>query len=476
MILISLAVLLVPLSASAFEYKGDGVAMDIPDGSGIYYYTPNGTNMTGDMLAAAREESPLVLTGVYSEDGVLSYSLKLVREETQPAGEETETTPVQGKAADVKENLAEEYTLSEDAAETIAGREAVILAGDSLKNPDYAVKACILEEGGYLYVSTMIYRKDEGNASFEAATAQLGTMKLGGDTEVSPEPTPEETPSPTAKPTLEPVPEVTESTVPLEMPELKHGIPNGFLQYPLILALFAALIVIMILTVLLIAKHRKSKRNNIPEAKDAEYEERIGRSGRPLPQINEPINPEKTERDREELVKDNGDKDSVQDYIRGEEGTNDLQKEKMHALYDRWRREAQFALQPIKPEYSGDAVHPLELEEMKPDAVRKNPGIVSEVYDENAELIRGFDLKAKGDYIFAAKEFHECAKHTADKAIGKTADLQTVECLTLAKEYKAALVLAVKVFYKDYEYSLEEREKLKSMIVILKKTNRRNGS
>ena len=64
-------------------------------------------------------------------------------------------------------------------------------------------------------------------------------------------------------------------------------------------------------------------------------------------------------------------------------------------------------------------------------------------------------------------------KHTEDKMIQKTADLQTVECLTLAKQYDAALVLAIKVFYKEYEYSVEEREKLKSMIIILKKTSRR---
>ena len=52
--------------------------------------------------------------------------------------------------------------------------------------------------------------------------------------------------------------------------------------------------------------------------------------------------------------------------------------------------------------------------------------------------------------------------------------MQAVECLTLAKEFDAALVLAVKIFYKDYDYSVEEREKLKSMIIILKKTSRRN--
>ena len=101
------------------------------------------------------------------------------------------------------------------------------------------------------------------------------------------------------------------------------------------------------------------------------------------------------------------------------------------------------------------------------------PRTMIKIYDAEAELIRGFDLKARKDYIFAAKQFRECARHAADQTIRKRADMQAVDCLTLAKEFDAALVLAVKIFYKDYDYSVEEREKLKSMIIILKKTSRR---
>ena len=62
-----LAFLLFPVTAHAFSYQGDGILLEIPDGSNIYYYTPNGTNMTGEMLMAAQEENPMALTGAYNK-------------------------------------------------------------------------------------------------------------------------------------------------------------------------------------------------------------------------------------------------------------------------------------------------------------------------------------------------------------------------------------------------------------------------
>ena len=161
-------ILLLPFSAYAFEYREDGMAIDVPDGSNIYYYTATGTNMTGEMLDAAQEEAPLVLTGAYSEDGILLYSLKITREEAEPA-QENGTGAAREKAAAVKETLAEEYAFSEDTEETAAGRQSVVLSGDSLKNPDYAVKLYVLEDGGKVYTATVIYRKSAGGQHLNAA-------------------------------------------------------------------------------------------------------------------------------------------------------------------------------------------------------------------------------------------------------------------------------------------------------------------
>lgn len=441
-------------TAHAFQYQGDGLVMDIPDGSGTYYYTPNGTNMTGEMLSAAQEENPLALIGSYA-DNILSYSLKIVREETVSA-EDGEASPVQAKAAAIRESLAEEYAFSEDAEETVAGKQAAAVSGDSLKNPDYGTKISVLEDSGYVYTVTIIYRKSEDGQALAAAETQLGTLRLGADAvpTVAPTatPSPTVTPSPKVEPSPEPTQEVTASMAPLETkaPEQNEDAfaPDTVLQSPLFLPLLIGLAVVVLLVILLAVRHRKNKGGARTE--EPGYGGRVGRSGKPLPVMRE----QEAEVQEPPLQLQLPPVQEKEEFVPPEE-----------SLPGHGRRieavESREYVTPLPPEQS--------LEELCSGSRKK----VVEIYDAEAELIRGFDLKAKGDYVFAAREFHECAKHTADKTIGKTADMQTVECLTLAKEYDAALVLAVKVFYKDHEYSLEEREKLKSMIVILKKTSRR---
>ena len=49
-------------------------------------------------------------------------------------------------------------------------------------------------------------------------------------------------------------------------------------------------------------------------------------------------------------------------------------------------------------------------------------------------LPRAYWLMDAGDYIMAAKQFHECAKNSTDSAVRNVSELKTVECLKLAGE------------------------------------------
>lgn len=92
-----------------------------------------------------------------------------------------------------------------------------------------------------------------------------------------------------------------------------------------------------------------------------------------------------------------------------------------------------------------------------------------EMTDVQKDMTKAFELKKHGEYIFAAKLFHDCVGRTEDKQLKKTADMQTIECLIQAKEYSAALRKTLKVFYRDYDFTLDEHMKLQSIINLLRK-------
>ena len=75
-------------------------------------------------------------------------------------------------------------------------------------------------------------------------------------------------------------------------------------------------------------------------------------------------------------------------------------------------------------------------------------------------LPRAYWLMDAGDYIMAAKQFHECAKNSTDSAVRNVSELKTVECLKLAGEYAAAYVKARQLLLKDYGYTEEEKFQL----------------
>ena len=523
------AIMITPIHSYAFPYAKDGLSMEIPDGSGVYYYTPDGTNMTGRMLMSAQEKAPVLMTGVYGGNGVLSYSLKVDREEASAGGAGQagdKTASVQTKAAKLKESLAEEYSFSENREETVAGRQAAALYGDSLKNPGYGTRIDVLEDGGFLYTVTIIYRKSGDNASWNAAAAQLATLKLGtgltpdgtpgtepdgmpgtepvqegtpaltpglesasagtqeygsvseGTPESGPasegvpesgpaseetpesgpvsegppgtvltsEGTPEPGPASEEPPTAPSVPGIMASMVPLETLESSAAVVDRILK-PLLMPLAIAAAAIVILTILAVVLAKRHGKGGEPGGKGGKPGGRVGKpdrkGGKPDRKGGKPGG--RVGKSRRRGGKPGGEPGGKPGGKPGGEPGGEPREINMQM---EWSEKSLSVLKDLDAEARQYAREALE---------------------------RGLALEADEEYIAAAKKFRTCAKLAQNKAARKTADLQTIKCLVLAEEYDAALVLAVKLLYEDYDYTAKERKSLDSAIRMLEKAGGRKG-
>lgn len=410
LIMVILVAAAMPMQGYAAEYRGNGLAIELTEGSNAYYYTPDGTNMTGEMLESAREDGPLVLEGIYAEDGTLAYSLKITKETV--SGENA----ISDKADKIKETMSAEYAFGDETEGMLAGRTAILISGDSLNNEAYAVKAYVTEDAGYIYTILVIYQKADDNRYLTKAEEQIGTLKLGTDMEPTASPTPE--PTVTIPPTPEATtPEVTSTTesLPLETPddtEQQAGIEIvNLLGNPIMWILVGIVVVIVVLVLLLVIQGRKKKA---------------------------------LEQERNELRKlETGMQTNMNNVSFPAVSAQE-------AWLEDWRGSG-LLNQAMEREAAG--AYPAQWADR---------GSIAD-----KEMVEAFQLKKNKDYIFAARMFHACVKHAKDKNIQKIADMQTIECLILSKQYSAALVLIKKVLYKDYDFSMEDRKRLQSMMLIL---------
>lgn len=173
LVLTMILVLGMPICAQAFNYTDDtaGFSIDIPEGSRIYYYTPNGTNMSGELLQKAEQEAVNLMIGSYNEEGYLGYSLKV----TAVNGE---TTP-EDQLTQMRDSMVADYTFDEAfASETVAGATASVLRGKSSKDGAYSICVYALSNDTLTYTVPIIYKDVPGDEYLNSAIAVLNTLNL----------------------------------------------------------------------------------------------------------------------------------------------------------------------------------------------------------------------------------------------------------------------------------------------------------
>lgn len=416
---VALIIAVLPLAAFAKEYTGTDFRINIPDGDNIYYYTPDETNMSGEMLEKAREDTNVkLLTGVYgdSNGGPLLYSLK-IEAQAAPADETGAVDEAAARSArldEVKTAQAAQYTFGETTQETLGGIQADTVVGDSADYDNYEEKLWTLVYGGQIYTVTVIYDTGGEGANLALADQQLGTLAFGMP-QPTPEPTLEPTPMPTASAEATALQESVPTVIEMEpMPEetASKGLGSlriGDMEIPYLWLMIGGAAVVAVIVILAVRTSSRKRKNESWQAEQEPY------GGQPQSRRNGMYPEEKGYR-RPEL---------------SEEWQDALKQERaVHRGYTVGYTNG----------YANTAAVP-------------GPGLQD-------MLPRAYWLMDAGDYIMAAKQFHECAKNSTDSAVRNVSELKTVECLKLAGEYAAAYVKARQLLLKDYGYTEEEKFQL----------------
>lgn len=419
-ILLLIMLLTVAVPAYAGKLETSGITIELPDSGNVYYMTQDETNMRGDMLQSAREEENLVLSvGVYDENEeqqFLHYFLKLYEEEgTNTAAKMEQLRGLKGYLFD------EEITQHE-----VALLQAEVLTGTSANDPAYAVRMYVFSNGGRTYTLNLAYKITEDDVYLNEAVKQAETLALSANKQLPP---PTHVATQTAQPSTSPTSVVSTNPVvtlaPMPTQQAQYTIVFSELgqeQQLLICGIGGSIIVMLIiLIIVLIRNRRKAKRAQKEQINSGVYYE-------PQPAVNQYRESPPRRIEPEAIVP----------TVRNQPPEEEWPQERL------W--------QPL-PQMEVNLAH----------LVPEQGVSISE------ELLKAYEMKNRRAYIFAAKMFHDIVKRSNDKTISKAADLQIVECLIEAKQYKAALKKAGKIFYKDYAYTLEERSRLKLLVAILKK-------
>lgn len=425
--LLVMGILLAGSAAQAKPYAADGFTIEIPDGTNVYYYTPRDTNMTDEsMLESAQSEPDVVfLTGVYTKDdaqGLLSlaYSLKIVRTPAQTGEDETQQRTA--RLQELTQQLSEGYTFTQQEEEELAGQPAARIDGDSMAEA-YSIRIYTTLYDGSIYTVTLIYKQAEDDQYLNGALAQLRTLTFGVQTAVSQQPaqaavqteTPSSVPPASASPQASANVPDTGSAMPLTPIEEDTSPPAvRFLADNLLLVCVGVGIIVLAVTILiLILRLRRQKQRNIQAVAEMQ---------------------------------------SVADAV----PRQPIFRDEIHPATPNERPIVQEAPRQEKEETPAE------------EKTAATNGLWTQGAVEEA-LRRAYALKGKKDYIYAAKQFNDAAKHADDVAVKKAAEMQVIKCLISAKQPAAALKKAQKAIMKDYGYTIDERVKLKSIIQILKK-------
>ncbi len=308
----------------------------------------------------------------------------------------------EGGIKSAAEAMGADYSFGEATDETVGGYGARVMNAVSGKNPDYAVRLYEIEKEGNSYLVTLIYKTAGDDQYLKGAMAQLNTLKLGADAIVvaapTPTPTPISTPAPSPTAAIQ-TQETALSVQPLMPVVSKQEKTETFAGWvvPTLLMVGAAAAVI---TIVLLLRKRNNVRRTRPTVHVWQEEGQGYAAGYGYQKIAPQIQPQM-------------DKKSF--------------AEGFTAGYTAGYR----------------SVTPPRIEDRGEDM-----------------LSRAYRVKDRGDYILAAQAFHEYAKETNDAQQRSSADVETVECLMLAKQEEAAYKLAKKLLLSGRKFTATQTQML----------------
>lgn len=314
MVAVAILILLLPTVAFA-QYTDEKLqfTIDIPQGEGIYFYTPEESNMFADLLEKVHSDPDDVrfLINEYDENNALAYSLKVSSADLQNflppeaynknedatliipndiTGLNSEQLTAFSQALEAF--YSDYYDISEISPSTLNGELSYLLKGTSLVNSNYSAEINSTIKDGSIATLTLTY--NSGNPNNEEKVRGLANSFVFALPVATPSPTPAPTPEPTPDPTPEPTPELTpEPTIqptPQPTPEQTGiagffaGIANSFnvayntdpyfMYY--VIGAAAILILVIIIVIVSASKNKKAKAaeavlEEVHEEKNVEY-------------------------------------------------------------------------------------------------------------------------------------------------------------------------------------------------------------
>ena len=309
--------LMVPVCAFAFPYSdpaGD-FTMEIPEDTGVYYYTPGGTNMSEELLASIQNqnENLALMIASYAADNSLSYSLGITETpltisavpEGTGASSDLSAPSVPANVLDVTDfsilneqqiqylvrqkeaEFGADYVFDPYSLETINGKTAIVFSGRLAEDNGYTSKIYMVAQNNTNFCITIMYKNDSADTYLNQALLVLnslqfstaGTAAATASPSADPAASAAVTPEPTALPTIEPTPTPATGVAGF-FTDLGGKIQNAYYSDPnfVFYVIGIAVIIAVVIILILLLKSRKRKKQNGDGGKPPLPEDHVGPS------------------------------------------------------------------------------------------------------------------------------------------------------------------------------------------------------
>ncbi len=292
--------------ASPYTDDANKFVVDIPEETNLYYYTPEGSNMSEELLNTVNPDNQDVRFSLcaYTDSKELAYSIKMTAaalstlfSDTQgtvspadpaasvlPAATGLETVEIGSLTEEqiatiinaTKTEYGADYSFGDASFGNLGNKKALVLQGNLSGGIVNTTKIYFVVNNGILYTVTAIYKNDDQNTHFNSAAAILNTLQFGTDSvpaavtvqPATPSPSPSAT-VPAASQTMETVqPEATGffNQLGANLQNMYLNDPN-FLYYIICIMVLIALLIILII---LLKSGIRKKRNALSSEAEPE--------------------------------------------------------------------------------------------------------------------------------------------------------------------------------------------------------------
>ncbi|WP_066646864.1 hypothetical protein [Christensenella timonensis] len=314
--------IMVPVCAFALPYSdpaGD-FSIEIPEGSGTYYYTPGGTNMSPELLASIQDknENLAILIASYATetDNALNYSLDVTETplaltaSTGAAGADamegiSSDTPAESMppvtdismlnddqvnflVAQKQAEFGADYVFDPHTTEQLNGKTAIVLTGRHAEDNGYTTRIYMLAQNNTSFSVTLLYQNDEADTYLNQAMVPLNSLQFStaaAAVTAAPSPSPAPTPQPTTAVVVTPAPSPEPTPAPTGFAavgsffaNLGDNIQNAYYNDPnfVFYVIGAAVVIAVVIIVILLMKSRKKKSRGGDTSKPALPEDHVG--------------------------------------------------------------------------------------------------------------------------------------------------------------------------------------------------------